>query len=309
MSPPIVITKVTGHLEKIALAGDLRYLDETSSRGNWQFTPLTAEQLQKLIGRNRCIFAADPKGAPVRVPPETLPGSNKHTGTISQNYAAQLEEMQRQGKQIYQRVRVIADAEELQKTTSYPLAREHGAVVPLSWKAQVRAQEMSWTAALPAALPAAAGRPILARMLRDAIRSHGSSRHAVKTMTGGKKTARMIVAHNLVVAPHPRVLAQILRAGLAVDQVLEKAARRVIEKMERKRRAQIIAVCSTHLRDSSGIRPHLHLRMAAHDTAGKYIRLFDGKGGGGGGGRCIMQNDIERQIIRTIERERSGKRD
>lgn len=305
MKPPVIITKVTGHVGSMARAGDLRYLSEIISRGHWHFSLVKPEQVRELIGKNRCIYAADPNGLILRVAPETLPASHNHTGTISQAYAAQLEEMQAQGKQIYQRVRVVTDAEKLQEATIYPLGREHGAVAPLSWKAQVSAQEMGWTAALPAA----AGRPILSRMLRDSIKSHHSSRRAVKTMTGSKKVAREIVAHNLVVAPHPRVLAQIRRAGLAVDHVLEAAARRVIEKMERKRRAQIIAVCSTHMLDSSGVRPHLHIRMDAHDSAGKYIRLFGGKGGGGGGGRCILQDDIERQILKTIERERSRERD
>jgi hypothetical protein len=72
--------------------------------------------------------------------------------------------------------------------------------------------------------------------------------------------------------------------------------------MERKRGAQIIAVCSTHLQDSSGIRPHLHLRMSAYDSAGKYISLFNRKNGSSSGGRCVMQAEIERETIRTIER-------
>ena len=89
---PVVITKVTGHVATIALAGDLRYLDETRSRGDWQFKPLSPEEIKALVGKNRRLFAAEPDGPIVRIPPQTLP-TGRSTGTISEAYAAQVERM------------------------------------------------------------------------------------------------------------------------------------------------------------------------------------------------------------------------
>src|SRR5260221_1293387 len=188
MAPRVaVITKATGHVATTALAGDLRYLDETISRGNWEFKPLTPEQVRELIGKNRRLFASDEGGTIIRIPAEILPKLDRHgvmrgckTGTISPAYAARLEEMQRQGKQLYHRI--VTGVKALDPDHGFTLARKHGTVVPLTWTAQFKAQEMQWTAALPAA----AGRPILSRMLREATRNHAPSRRAVRTMTSDK---------------------------------------------------------------------------------------------------------------------------
>jgi hypothetical protein len=310
MAPPAVITKATGHVSTVSLAGDLRYLDETTSRGNWEFKQLTPEEIKHLVGKKRRLFSAQQGGPIIRIPAEIIPVLDRRgvmrgrkTGIISDPYAARAEGLHTMGNIIYQRI--VTGVKALDPGHGFSLAREHGTIVPLTWTAQIKAQEMQWSASLPAA----AGRPILSRMLREATRNHAPSRRAVRTLTSDKKVGRDVVAHNLVVAPHPRILAQIKRAGQPVDMVLEAAARRAVEQMERKRGAKIIAVASTHLQDSSGVRPHLHIRMSSHDSAGKYIRLFDRKTGGSGGGRCILQNEIERQIQITIERTRSEKRD
>jgi hypothetical protein len=216
--------------------------------------------------------------------------------------AARAQEMQRHGKMICERV--VIGIKPLVHDHGFKLARPRGTVAPLSWTAQLRAQEMGWTASVPAAV----GRPILSRVLRDSIRPHLLIHRAVKTMTGGKKVGRAIAAHNLVVAPSPAILAQIKRAGQSVDKILETAARRALEKMERKIGGRITAMASTHLQDSTGIRPHLHVRLSAYDSNGKYIRLFD-RAGGSGGGRCILQPEIERQIRTIIERWEPRKRD
>ena len=196
----------------------------------------------------------------------------------------------------------------LEHDHGFNLARPRGFIVPLTWTAQLRAQEMGWTASAPAA----AGASILAGLIRNSIRPHPLLHRTVKTMTGGKKVGRAVAAHNLVVAPSPAILAQIKRAGQPVDLILETAARRAIEKIERKIGGKITAVVSTHLQDSTNARPHLHVRMSAYDSNGKYIRLFDragGSGGSGGGGRCILQPEIERQVRTMIERWEPRKRD
>jgi len=220
----------------------------------------------------------------------------RKTGTLSEEYLAHLDELEAQGYQIYQRI--VTGTKILQHDHGCVLDRPRGTIVPATWTAQVRAQELGWAAAMPAP----AGMPILARVIRDSIRPHKLVRRTVKTMTGKKKTVQTIAGHNLVIAPSPAILAQIKRAGQPVDKVLEVIARHALERMERKRGAQIVAVCSTHLQNSSGIQPHLHIRMSAYDSKGKYINLFDRKDGGSGGGRCIMQEDIEREMRRTIER-------
>jgi hypothetical protein len=292
---PCVITKATGHVETARRASDLRYLDETESRGRWGFRELSAEEIKDLVGKNRRIFIAADGGKIERLPAEVR-SDRKRTGTISEAYAAQLEEMQREGKNIYERV--VLGRMELKDDHGFALARERGAVVPLTWAARVEAQELGWDESLSAE----AGRPILSRLMRDSIHSHRLTRRAVKTMTGEEKTGKTIAAHNLVVAPHPRLLERIRRAGQPVDAALETAARRAVEKMERSIGAKITAVASTHLQDSSGVRPHLHVRMVSHDSEGKYIALFNRKGGGSGGGRCLLQPEVERQIEKIIER-------
>ncbi|MCE0497339.1 MAG: hypothetical protein LV481_05260 [Methylacidiphilales bacterium] len=299
MSPPAVITKVTGHVSSIALAGDIRYLNETISRGNWQFKPLTPEEIRELVGKNRRLFMADEGGPIIRFPAQTILVRGKNgvmrqsrTGKISTEYVAQLEQLRGQGKRIYQRI--VIGIKPLADDHGYILDQPHGTIVPLTWSTRLRAQEKAGAAA--------ASTTILSQVLRDAIRLHAPSHRAVKTITSVKKMGRSIVAHNLTVAPHPKLLQQIRRAGQPIDKVLEVAARRALERIERKIEGQITAVASTHIQDSTGIRPHLHVRMAARASNGKYIALFDGKGGSSRSGRCILQQEIERQIRIMIER-------
>jgi hypothetical protein len=132
-------------------------------------------------------------------------------------------------------------------------------------------------------------------------------------MTGGAKKGKTIAGHNLVLAPHPLLLERIRAAGQPVDTIMEIAARRALEKLERKIGAKIVAVAATHIQDSDSIRPHLHIRATAYDSLGRYIKLFDRKVGGagaaGGGGRCLLQPEVERQIVKIIERWNPRERD
>jgi hypothetical protein len=300
VTPPAVITKLTGHPFD---ADDLRYLDERQSRGNWQFRRLGELEITQLVGKNRRIFISDTGGAIIRLAPEThrVRGKDgilreRKTGKISEAYADHLLALQAQGKQVYERV--VVGVKELTDDHGYVLAHERGTLMPATWTTRIRAQELNWNPALkpPAAMQ------ILARVIRESIKPHMLIRRAVKTITSRKKVGRTIVSHNLVIAPHPRLLAQIRRAGQPIDAMLEVAARRALEKMEHKIGGKIVAVCSTHLEDSTTVRPHLHVRMSAYTTNGKYISLFDRKAGGAGGNRCLLQPEVERQVRTMIER-------
>jgi hypothetical protein len=301
MSAPRVIVKVTGRIKTVKLAGDIRYLDETQARADWQFVPLS--EVSELIGKKRKLFMADPGGAIVRIPAEIILALDRHgvmrphrMGIVSSAYAEQLEQLHAQGKTLFQRI--VVGIQELRDDHGYVLARARGTIVPLTWTTQLHAAERGWTAALPPLV----GMDILADLLRDMLRSHGSTHRAIKTMTSPKKVGRDFVAVNLTVAPHPQILDAIRRAGQPVDKILEAAAHRVLEKMERKRGAKIVALASTHVQDSKRFRPHLHIRMTSNDSRGKPIALFDNKAGTSRGGRCLLQDDIEREMLRTIER-------
>jgi len=290
MAPQIsAILKVTGHGEE---GDDLRYMSGLKSRDLWGFSPLTRDGIRGLVGKKRRIFVADPGGKFERLPAERLP-TRKRTGIISAAYAARLEEMQSQGKIIAQRI--VLGPMERRDDHGYQLAQERGTVIPLTLEALLRAKELGWSESLSVE----AGRSILSRLMREGIRGLRLHRHAVKTITTTKKAGKTIASHNLVLAPHPRLLERIRRAGQSVDAVMEVAARRALEKMERQLGAKITALAATHLQDSTSIRPHLHLRLIAYDSNGKYLRLFDRQTGSG---RCMLQPEVERQIVRIIER-------
>lgn len=300
MAPQIsALMKATGHPATLDQLADLRYPSGLNARDLWGVSELTAAQIEELIGKTRCIHASDPGGEFARVPAE-ITSDGKRTGRISPAYAAHLLEMQRQGKIIAQRI--VLGATERRDDHGFRLAHERGTVVPLTLQARLHAQELGWNDSLSVE----AGRLVLSRMLRATLRGQRLTRRAVKSITSPKKTGRTIAGHNLVLAPHPKLLERIRAAGQCVDTIMEIAARRALEKLERKIGAKITAVAATHLQDSSGIRPHLHIRMSAYDSNGKYIKLFDRKGGsggaGGGGGRCILQPEVERQVQKIIER-------
>lgn len=309
MAPQIsAIMKASGHPETVAYLADLRYPSGLNARDFWGFSKLTSAQIEGLIGKPRCIFAADPGEDFERVPAE-IGMDGKGTGRISSAYAARLVEMQAQGKIIAQRI--VLGSTERRDDHGYPLAHERGTVVPVTLEARLHAQELGWNETLPVE----AGRLLLSRMLRESIRPHVLTRRAVKGMTGGKKKGKTIAGHNLVLAPAPHLLQRIRAAGQCVDTVMEIAARRSLEKLERQIGAKITAVAATHIEDSSGVRPHLHIRMSAYDSNGNYISLFSRKGGGGGsgaaggGGRCLLQPEVERQIVKIIERWNPRERD
>ncbi len=310
MSRHSLFVKVTGHPSSVDAAGDLPYLNEITARDNRGFDLLTAAERHKLLGKNRCISIAQPGGKITRLPAQTIRvrGADgivrdRRTGTISPEYLAHLDELEAQGYQIYQRI--ITGPKILRHDHGCVLAEPRGTIIPATWMTHVRSQELGWSAALSAPT----GMKILARVIRDSIRPHKLVRRTVKTMTG-KKVVQTVAAHNLAFAPSPAILAQIKRAGQPVDKVLVILGRHALERMERKRGAQIVAVASTHLQGSTDFRPHLHVRMSAYDSKGDYINLFSRKDGSRGGGRCIMQDDIEREMLRTIERwEQSRGRD
>lgn len=301
MAPQIsALMKASGHPETVGYLADLRYPSGLHARDCWGFDELTDAQIEELIGKTRCIYATDPGGEFERVPAE-IDIHGKGTGIISAAYAAQLMQMQSQGKIIAQRI--VLGSIERRDDHGFALTHERGTVVPLTLAARLHAQELGWNDALTVE----AGRQVLSRMLRESLRGQRLHRHAVKTMTGGAKKGKTIAGHNLVLAPHPRLLERIRAAGQPVDTIMEIAARRALEKMERRIGAKIIAVAATHLQDSSGIRPHLHIRMSGYDSLGRYIKLFDRKGGGGGSGargsgRCLLQPEVERQVEKIIER-------
>jgi hypothetical protein len=225
LSELFALTKVTGHPESVAALGDLDYMSEPTSRGNWQFDLLTATERHQLLGKSRRIFAARPDGKITRVPAATVQirGADgitrqRRTGTISEFYLAHLDELEAQGFQLYQRI--VVGIKSLVHDHGYHLARPRGIILPLTWKAQVLAQELEWTADLPTR----AGMSILGRVLRDSARPHVLVKHTVKTMTGKGKVARTIAGHNLVVAPSPTVLARIRTAGLPANRQSVSAA-------------------------------------------------------------------------------------
>ena len=295
MAPQIgTILKVTSHGVE---GDDLRYVSGLDARDAWGNSVLTSDDITGLIGKTRCIYAADPGGEFTRVPAETIDG--KGTGRISAAYAARLLQMQSQGKIIAQRI--VLGPTERRDDHGFALAHERGTVVPVTLAARLHAQELGWSESLSVK----EGRLILSRLLRENIRGQQLRRHAVKTMTSSKKVGRSIAVHNLVLAPHPLLLARIRATSQPVDIIMEVAARRALEKLERKIGAKITAVAATHLQDSTGIRPHLHVRMCANDSLGRYIKLFNRSAAGaagGGGGRCILQDEVERQVSRIIER-------
>jgi hypothetical protein len=299
------ILKVTGHAGTIAQAGDLRYPSELEAHDNWQFSLLTATERQQLKGKNRRIFAARPKEKIARVPAQRVLVRDaagvlrqRGTGTITQQYLTQLDALEAQGYHLYQRI--VVGRKVLVDNHGFKLSAPRGTINPATFATRIHAQELGWTSSLSPKQ----GRLILSRVMRESIRGHDLTHRAVRTMTmtSKKKVSRPIAAHNLVLAPAPYILERIRRAGQPVDAVMEMAARRAMEKMERRIGAKITAICSTHLQDSTGIRPHLHLRLGAYDSLGRYIKLFDRKGGGGGGGRCLLQPEVERQIVKIIER-------
>ena len=311
MAPQIsAIAIVTGHTSTIDQATDLRYPSEIEAHDNWIFSLLTATERQQLEGKHRRIFAAKPKGKITRVPAQRIPVRDadgvlreRGTGTITKEYLADLDAMEAQGYNIYQRV--VVGKKVLVDNHGYNLSAPRGTINPSTLATRLHAQELGWS---PSLSPKA-GRLILSRVMRESIRGNRLHRHAVKTITSTKKVGKPITAHNLVLAPAPYLLERIRHSGQCVDTVMEIAARRALEKLERKIKAKITAVCSTHLQDSSGVRPHLHIRMSAYDSLGRYIKLFDRKGGGGGGGsgargsgRCLLQPEMERQIIKIVER-------
>ena len=269
MSRPAVIVKVTGHVGTAKLAGDLVSWMKLS-RGNWQDEPLTLEQVPRPHREKPPHLCRHPDGPILRVPAEIQPQIDRHgvmrgqaTGKISPQYAYHLQQLQTQGNSRYQKV--VIGVRPLNPTHGFNLAQPRGTVVPLSSGHSIKSSGASLESDHayrrgPEAFGQSPARPC-------PVAPAGSPRSEIHDRPD--KVGRDSFAHNLAVAPHPRLLEQIRRAGQQVEQVMEAAARRVLEKIERRRTGKIIAVCSTHLQGRDNIRPHLHIRVAARDTAGK----------------------------------------
>jgi hypothetical protein len=143
---------------------------------------------------------------------------------------------------------------------------------------------------------------ICSLVTRAKLRSLDPTRLRKQRFSGSSDHGKPVYAHNLVVAPSPSLLRRIFAQKLPVDDVLERAARRGIEQLERRIKGKIYAFAGLHMEGASSVRPHLHVRLIAYDSNGKYVPLFDRKAGSRKGGRVIFQHEVERQIKRFIER-------
>lgn len=299
------LLKKTGTMTTAHRAGDGRYLSELLARADRQFEAITAPDVDAMIGHAWRIFQATAEGKMVQRPPEVV-GQRQgrtaavpiHSGIISPSYAAALKTDLASGTRLF--VRKIVGVKALTPESSFHLQFARGEVRPLTYTAKVRASELGWgdRLSLPEKLS------ICGKVVRAALRHQSLRRRTIKTAAGMRKTAQTVAAHNLVLCPSPIVLTDMRAKSLPVDLIMEVAARRALEQYERKKGVKLTAICSTHLEDSSGFRPHLHIRLVAYDSSGKYVPIFDRECGQAGGSRCIFEEEMQRQFDREIERER-----
>jgi len=182
--------------------------------------------------------------------------------------------------------------------TEYITRRKRGEVFPLTYTARLDCLKLGWKEEKSIAAKAR----ICRQVMRAALHALQPSQVWRQHVRGSKGDCLPVYAHNLVVAPSPSVLKSIRDKKMPIDDILEVAARRAIEQMERKTKAKIYAFAGLHMEDSTSVRPHLHVRLCAYTNAGKYIALFDRKRGSARGNRVIFQDEAERQIHRLINR-------
>jgi hypothetical protein len=299
----------TGTMITIHRAGDERYLSELLARAERRFDPIMEPDIDAMIGQPWMVFHALPTGKMLRRPPEIVGHRSSRTGTIpihsgiiSTAYAESLKADLAAGVRLC--VRKIIGVKTLAPTTPYRLGFNRGEVRPLTYAAKLAAAEFGWADQLSQSKKLG----ICGKVVRAALRRQPLRRQTIKTAAGIRKTAETVAAHNLVFCPSPLVLADLQASKFPVDVLMETAARRALEQYERKKGVKLIAVCSTHLEDSQGFRPHLHIRLVAYDSAGNYVPVFDRSKGHAGGNRCIFEAEMRRQFERGIERERAGDR-
>jgi hypothetical protein len=293
----------TGAITTAHRAGDPRYLSALYAREVRGFEPIT--NIDGMIGQPWRIFYPGVDEKMIQREPEIIGWDNGiaiHSGIISPNYAALIKGEMAQGKDffVYKYVGLKAPASESPFHLQFPL----GDVRPLMHGAKVRALELGWNEQLSLTEKLR----ICGKLIRDALRGQPLRRQAIKTASGARKAGQTIAAHNLVFCPNPTVLRDIQARKLPVDLMMEVAARRALEQYERKKGVKLTAICATHLEDSTGFRPHLHIRLVAYDSTGKYVPIFDRACGQAGGNRCVFEEEMQRQFQREIDRERTIER-
>ena len=296
----------TGTVTTAHRAGDGRYLCEISARADRQLVPITTTtDVDALVGHPWWIFERTPDEKITRKAPEIVNWRQGtagpipiHSGIISPEYAARLKTEMVEGKHFF--VRKIVGVKTINPASPYRLEYPRGDVRPLTYSTKIRSRELGWTDDLSQAGKIA----ICGKVIRSALRGQPLRRQTIKTAAGIRKTAPTVAAHNLVFCPNPTALRDIEFRQLPVDLVMEVAARRTLEKFERRNGVTLTAICSTHLEDSSGYRPHLHIRLVAYGSSGKYVPIFDRAYGHAGGNRCVFEQEMQRQFDREIERER-----
>ncbi len=280
---------------------DKRYLCAAIEHSVQVPVPLSQESLPDFVGKPIILFTKI-EGILRRIEPETVlklssNGQSKSvkTGILSPARLSALMERCERGEELF----ILRYRPKLnQATTEFMTRRPHGEVFPLTYSARLECVKSG----LKDEQSIADKLKICSTVMRAKLRSIDPCQIRRQNVSGANNGGIPIYAHNLVVAPHPSILARIRAQRLPVDDVLEIAARRSIEAVERKRGAKICAFAGLHLEDSKTIRPHLHVRMAAYDSNGKYVTLFDRKKGSRKGNRVIFQDELERQITRLIER-------
>lgn len=282
---------------------DFRYPSETEPYCASAFVDLSERDVSALKNRPAQIFVRTNGGKLVRIEPESIrrqdgEGKSKlvRTGIISDAYAAKLIDQIKAGNQLV--VRRFQPKGKLKAETGFVTRRTRGDVFPVTYLARLECNK----AGLNDGQSIRDKIKICGQVMRGFLKQVRPIARRVKRGIGSERATVSVWAHNVVIAPHPSVLEQIRRQGLPVDDVLELAARRAVEQLERKTGAKIIAFGGVHLEDSTTVRPHLHLRLAAYNTDGRYIALFDRKQGSRAGNRVVFQDEIERQILRQIER-------
>jgi hypothetical protein len=295
----------TGTLTSIHRAGDLAYFSETRERSDYHFEPIIdCAQVDALIGNAWQVYQETLSGRVIRRAAEVIEirqaASGRtliRSGIVSYKYAVGLKDDLQQGKKLF--IRKFGGVKQLNLAPPYRIQNPRGDIRPLTYAAKLRALELGWSELLSLS----ERMRICGKVIRWKLRQQPLRRQAVKSAQG-LRAGQTVAAHNLVFCPAPAVLRDVHARGLPVDAILETAARRALETYERKSGVKLFAVCSTHLEDSQGFRPHLHVRLVAYDSSGKYVPLFDRKNGYSGGNRCIFEHEMVRQFEREIERER-----
>lgn len=301
MSPKIIFKK-TGTCRSAKIAANLDYLGDETDHSVMIPVWLAPDSIQDFVGKPVTLFSKS-AGLLRKLEPESRltidpDGRTRRvkTGILSQEKASLLMKKCESGEELFVlRYRPRATTA---TTIEYITRREKGEVFPLTHIARLDCLKLGSKEGDSVAVKAR----ICRQVMRSALHPLQPSQVRRQHVRGSKGDCLPVYAHNLVVAPSPSVLKSIRDKRLPVDDILEIAARRAIEWLERKTKAKIWAFAGLHMEDSTSVRPHLHVRLGAYDSNGKYVALFDRKRGSAGGNRVIFQDELERQVIRLIER-------